>query len=321
MEGHFEFRKENVRIEKAIKASRMQIMLDALRLLDDGEIPKIGPPLLDQAAAVVDAAHGRDDKSDLPVIKGPMIDYMYVVEEEYFQDGQRVVMEGRHGSWIWIVLEGVAEIIRETSKGPMVIARLGEGSFIGTLTIFLFDGNIRSATVNAIGELRLGLLDTQRLYGEFTALSGEFRRILMSLSSRLIRITDKAAQLYTGEKKSIKLPQDKKALMKMGASQKETYLIERGEAYLVGKSKKGPVVYMSLGRDDYFGNLPFLKTGLEPEAAAVFGSQDIRLTKLGADRLHEEYERLSLTFRSLVNNACHCITLTTNVVNHSHGKE
>jgi hypothetical protein len=42
-EGEFEFTEEPVTVEKVIKKNRMEIILDSLRMLDDGQIEKLGP--------------------------------------------------------------------------------------------------------------------------------------------------------------------------------------------------------------------------------------------------------------------------------------
>ena len=47
MEGNFEFSEEEVNAGQVIKQGRMEIVLDALRMVDDDEIEKLGPPSFD----------------------------------------------------------------------------------------------------------------------------------------------------------------------------------------------------------------------------------------------------------------------------------
>jgi len=320
MEGHFEFQEKAIQTPRTIKKGRMQIVLDALRLLDEGEIEKVGLPE-EKGAAPPSQKKGIGKLlwESMPVIKGPVIDYMYVVEEEEFPSGHRVVAEGRHGSWIWVILEGEVEILRETPKGPITIARLGEGSYIGTFTIFLFEGSIRSAHVSAVGNVRLGLLDTQRLYGEFAALSAEFRNLLLSLSRRLIKTSDRVVELYTRQKiKPISI-KDKEVFLKMGTSKEQAYAITSGETCVVTKTKKGALPLISLEKEDVFGNLPFIQTGQEPYAASVFASKDVKVQKLDPAQLQSEFDRCSLTFRSLVENVCTSISITSQIASHIAG--
>ncbi|MCF8061129.1 MAG: DUF4388 domain-containing protein [Deltaproteobacteria bacterium] len=317
MEGTFSFHSRPVRVPSTIRKSRMQIMLDALRLLDEGAIEKVGP-----RSRVGGAQPGKLKGTgtvlweSMPVIKGPVIDYMYVVEEEVFSHGHRVVTEGRHGNWIWIVLEGELEVLRETPKGPITIARLGPGSFIGTFMIFLFEGSIRTAHVSAVGNVRLGLLDTQRLYGEFAKLSSEFRNLLLSLSRRLIKTTDRLVDLYCGTKKSPVAVKDKEVYWKAGTTREEAYAISSGEICLACRTKKGGLPLITLEREDVFGNLPFACTGQEPQDASVLASKNLELEKLDPAKLQAEHARLSLTFRSLVETLCTSISVTTQIARH-----
>ena len=318
MEGHFRFQSKEIQAQRTIKKSRMQIVLDALRLLDDGEIPKVGPTPEKKAAKGAEAPKGIGTLlwKSMPVIRGPVIDYMYVVEEETFSSGHRVVTEGRHGNWIWIVLEGEVEVLRDTPKGLVTIARLGEGSFIGTFMIFLFEGSIRSAHVSAVGDVRLGLLDTQKLYAEFASLSADFRNLLLSLSRRLIKTSDRVVDIYTGTAKNPVSVKDKEVFLKMGSSKEEAYTITDGEASLVYKTKKGGLPLITLEKGDVFGNLPFASPGHEPDAASVFGSDDLEVKPLDLARLKGEHERLSLTFRSLLENLSTSTSITTRLATH-----
>ena len=47
-EGNFEFYEQDVEMGQTIKQNRMEIVLDALRMVDDGEIKKVGPPSFDE---------------------------------------------------------------------------------------------------------------------------------------------------------------------------------------------------------------------------------------------------------------------------------
>jgi len=175
-DGRFEFYDEAVKAGRTIKNTRMQIVLDALKLMDDGEIEILGPPSLDAAAAAAGGKAGK--KEALPAIKGPMVDYVLVISEDSFRDGHQIVKEGGYGRWIWVVLEGVVNITRETEKGVITLARLGEGSFIGSFGSLMHEKFLRSATATASGHVTLGVLDADRLTNEFSSLSEDFKNLL-----------------------------------------------------------------------------------------------------------------------------------------------
>jgi hypothetical protein len=103
-EGQFEFAEENVTCAKTITKSRMEIILDGLRLLDEGKIKKLGPSTAPKKLPESPVITGK-----LPLIKGPLVDYSYIVDEEGFYDGDEIVQEGNHGDWIWVILEGIAD--------------------------------------------------------------------------------------------------------------------------------------------------------------------------------------------------------------------
>ena len=305
LDGKFEFHEKEVQIDRVIHQGRMEIVLDALRMLDDGDIEKLGP-LADRLSSE------KMEKGTLPVIKGPIADYSYITGEEEFDDGDFIVREGRYGNWIWVVLEGTADIMRETDKGPITISRLGEGSFIGTFTALLFGEHVRKGTVVARGKVSLGLLDTEKLSREFNFLSPEFRGILLSLDNRLIKITDRTAGLYT-KKENITLPKGAKTIVEKGSSKPEAFSITDGKAYVVDQTQTDHFPVITLEKKDFFGNLSFLDIGHEPRSASVMASNDLKTKPLDVESLQKEYEELSNVFRNFIYIICTSISLTTKI--------
>jgi hypothetical protein len=314
-EGNFEFSEEKLSVEHAIKKNRMEIVLDALRMLDDGVIEKVGPTTADELLSKKGTKSTDGQKRELPVIKGPAIDYLYILDEEEFSDGKTVVKEGSHGKWIWVILDGAAQLTRGTSRGPLTIAKLGEGCFIGSFTSLLFQEYARSATVSAMGDLRVGLLDTQRLAGEFYTLPADFRNTLSSLDRRLKKITDRAVDLSAKKKDSLSLPaKGLQVVVDIGSKKDDLYCIQEGQAYVVGKTAKGALPLLTLEKDDVFGNLPFMDMGQEPRNASVAGTQSLKTITLDAEELHTSYDHLSQTFKGMIFNICTCVSITTKLV-------
>ena len=310
-EGKFEFFEEKVKTGRIVNNTRMQIVLDALRMLDDGLIEKVGPPSL-AGAPGTEAGKSKDGKSTaLPVIKGPLVDYVHVISEDSFPDGARIVKEGGHGRWIWVILEGMVTVTRDTSDGPMPVARLGEGCFVGGFASLLRKEAVRSATVTASGDVQLGVVDADALSREYSALSMDFRRVLTSLDGRLRKITDRAAGLYMKKSGSDPLPKDKKLVIKIGSSQEELFYITKGEAYVIGQAPKGDIPLMTLKKNDVFGYLPFMDIGHEPRFASVFASKELQTDKLDMENLRKEYDKLSGTLKNLIYNVGSCIATTT----------
>jgi len=283
----------------------MEIILDALRMLDDGIIKKVGPPSPGEVS-VVQSSSGRDA---LPVIKGPLVNYMYVIDEEEFRDRERIVVEGAHGNWIWVILEGEVKITRQTSNGPMIIARLGEGSTIGTIRCLAWREHIRSATATAVGNVQLGVLDTEHLSEEYARLTSQFRELLLSMDARLGKITDTAVELFMKENKAHGLIGDKKVAINEGL-----FTITEGEAYVVRLTPQGYLSLLTLKKDDVFGCAPFIDIGHEFRCASIVASKDFKMDRLDFDSLRKEYDRLSPVFKGFIENVATCVSLTTRLV-------
>jgi hypothetical protein len=180
LDGQFEFIQENVTCEKTITKSRMEIILDGLRMLDEGQVEILGPATAGSKPTDTAAKSGS-----LPLIKGPLVDYSYVVDEESFYDGDEIVQEGNHGNWIWVILEGVAEIVKETPKGTLRLLRIGDGAFLGSIVSLLQVDNVRSATVSAVGNVQLGMLDSQLMTSDLANQSIDYREFVRALDIRL----------------------------------------------------------------------------------------------------------------------------------------
>jgi len=309
-EGEFEFRTEDVKTKNVIQKSRMEIILDALRLLDDGKIEKLGPVTY---AKTFDESSEED--SLIPVIRGPLVDYSYVVEEEEYHDGDKIVTEGKFGNWIWVILEGKVEIIKETQQGPLKIVRLTVGSFVGTLaTTMPGQYNVRTASVVAVGSVQLGLLDSQRLYSEYIKLTPQFKEIILSLGSRMKQVTDKIVDIGSKNINVKAFLKGKKILIEQGSSDDGVFTITDGEAALVRTTKNGYLPLMILSAGDLLGHIPFIDTGHEPHSASVFVSKDFNTRKIDTGDIQKEYDQLSLTFKNMLENMGTCISATTMIV-------
>jgi len=310
-EGEFEFVEGKVPIEHAIKKNRMEIVLEALRMIDDGVTRKVEPLSTEEIFTVRPGREEETKRAKISAIKGPAIDYPYILEEEEFYEGKTIVKEGSHGKWIWVLLDGTVKISKETRRGPLTILHLGEGCYIGTFTSLLFHDYARSATVAAAEDVRLGLLDTQRLAGEFYALPNEFREMLISLDRRLKKTTDRAVDLALN-RKGLQVPPKGLEIVAQGGSRKQdAYVIKEGKAYVIGRTTKGALPLLELGKDDVFGFVPFMNMGQESASASVAAGKDLKVQKLNISELHAAYDRLSTAFKGMILNISVCVSYTT----------
>ena len=74
-----------------------------------------------------------------------------------YSDREVIVRQGEIGDCMFAILEGQVEIIQETGRGDIRVAIMSEGDIFGEIAIF--ENEIRSATVRALGEARLLTID------------------------------------------------------------------------------------------------------------------------------------------------------------------
>jgi CRP-like cAMP-binding protein len=307
LEGEFEFSEEQVTTEKAIKKSRMEIILDGLRMLDDGQIEKVGPVSVQKAVA---ETTGREE--ELPQIKGPLIDYTYIVDEEEFPSGHKITEEGKFGSWIWVILDGVVDIVKETPRGPIKMVRLGDGAIIGSIAAFLMQGSVRSATALAVGDVQAGVLDSQRLASEFACLSPQFRELLLSLDRRLRYVTEAALKFQLGQNPLKAVLKGKDAIIKQGEEERRLINVLDGQASIVRNTDHGLVPLVTLEKGDFIGPLPFLDIGHEPDSALVLASHDFEAVTVDTEELQDEYSHYTTAWKNIIEYLGICISVTTN---------
>jgi signal-transduction protein with cAMP-binding, CBS, and nucleotidyltransferase domain len=159
----------------------------------------------------------------------------------------------------------------------------------------------------------LCILDAEPLYHEYSLLSENFRRLLLSLDKRLRILNEKAVQVYingnynNGSTKN-RVLQDK------FQSETDLYIIQKGTADIIGKGTKGEVNLISLEKEDVFGKIPFMDFGHEPRSASVMVSNPINMERLDSKALQTEYDDLTQTFKNFIFNTATNISMTTNLL-------
>jgi CRP-like cAMP-binding protein len=70
-----------------------------------------------------------------------------------YHDGEAIVREGDTGDCMYVVQAGQVEVLQGKENKEVRLAVLNEGDFFGEMAIF--EREVRSATVRAIGEVRV----------------------------------------------------------------------------------------------------------------------------------------------------------------------
>lgn len=255
-----------------------------------------------KAGISVERPRPDDLNKPLPHVPGPPVDYLYVIEEESYESGARITEEGRFGTWAWVILAGNADIVRKTPDGQMPILNIGPGSFIGNIRSFLTRNAPRTSTVIARKRMELGLLDTERLSDEYTTMSSEMKIFLWSLNDRLRRITDQMIHVLITQERRFDFMRGGRLWVSPGQKIGGLFIIAQGTATVLHHTSKGPIPVINLHKGDLVGSLPFLPIGLVPERVSVVASADMKKIAMDAKMLHQAYNRLSLTYRNIVDN-------------------
>jgi CRP-like cAMP-binding protein len=308
IEGTFEFTDGEFKGKRTVQSSLMEIVMDGVRMLDEGEIAKVGP---EGAQAPKKPADDREKSAGIPVIKRQIANYNYVVDENEFPDGETIVLEGRHGGWVCVVVDGYADVIRETPKGPLRISRIGPGAVVGNISSLLGQKSIRTATVRAVGEVVLGVLDLQRIHTEFSCISYELRRLAMSLDKRLVEVTNRVVEAHLGTINLNDFTQGKTKIFDQGADEDRVLRITQGTAAVIRKSKTGDAPLLNLSKGDFLGRVPFMNIDHEPHSAYVLGSADFQTETLDIEGIKKEYDQAPSVVRSIMEYVATCVSVTT----------
>ena len=308
-EGRFEFSLEEFPREKSIQKSAMALILDALKMVDEGEIEKLGP-----VQYSMEKKREGSGGIQLPVVRGPAFsDYMYLADEEEFRDGDRIIEQGRHGNWLWVVLEGVVRIVKATRQGDVTISRLGHGAFIGSLASLTRPEHARTASATAEGKVLLGVIDTRQLKLDLAGLSDDFLSLIRGTENRLNMISSRAVALKFSKNSMAGLPRDIKPVIRQGDNVTKFFSIEAGTAYLVQAMGGTKTFLGTLEAGDFIGRLPFFKYDHEPENAAVFASPDLKLSIVDTDLILTEYEKAPTLVKNILEYNSVCVSVITDM--------
>jgi len=104
-----------------------------------------------------------------------------------YKDGDIIFEENSVGREMYIVLTGKVKVIKERGGVETTLATLEEGDFFGEMS--LFDNNPRSATVKALGDVKLLEINQKNFLKKISRDPSLAFRMLEKMSQR-IRITD-----------------------------------------------------------------------------------------------------------------------------------
>ncbi len=101
-----------------------------------------------------------------------------------YKDGETIIKQGEEGDCVYVIQEGKVEILDESENQEIRIAELGQAEFFGEMG--LFEKDVRSCTVRALGDAKVMTIDKRKLlFRSFRKDPSIAYRLLEKMSQRL----------------------------------------------------------------------------------------------------------------------------------------
>ncbi len=108
--------------------------------------------------------------------------------------GETIIQQGDVGDCMYVIQEGQAEVIEEKSGRDLRLAVLEGGDFFGEMA--LFEREARSATVRALGEVRILTIDKRTFLRRIQEDPTLAFRIVETMSRRIRGLDEKLGKAH-----------------------------------------------------------------------------------------------------------------------------
>lgn len=110
-----------------------------------------------------------------------------------YQDNEIIIRQGDKGNCMFVIQEGVVEVLKEEGAKKVLLAELGKGEFFGEMA--LFEDEVRLATVRAKGEVRAVTIDKKNFLKRVHQDPSIAYRLVQSLIDRLQEANTRIMQI------------------------------------------------------------------------------------------------------------------------------
>lgn len=114
-----------------------------------------------------------------------------------YKDAEVIIKQGQPGDCMYVVQDGMVEIVKETDRGEVLLALRGKGEFFGEMAIF--EGVSRMATVRAIGEARVLTIDKRNFLQRIHEDPSLAFRLVQTMSARIRELSVEVSLLRIKE--------------------------------------------------------------------------------------------------------------------------
>ena len=110
-----------------------------------------------------------------------------------YKDTEIIVKQGEPGDCMFVIQEGLVEVVNETDQGEVHLALRGKGEFFGEMAIF--EKELRSATVRAVGEARVLTIDKKNFLRRIHEDPSLAFRLVQTMSARIRELSREVSLL------------------------------------------------------------------------------------------------------------------------------
>lgn len=110
-----------------------------------------------------------------------------------YQDGEIIVRQGEVGQSMFVIQEGQVEVLQEREGKEVLLRTASAGEILGEMAII--DRETRSATVRALGEVRVLTVDKRTFLQRISEDPSMAFKMLRDLSNRVRELSAELARL------------------------------------------------------------------------------------------------------------------------------
>jgi CRP-like cAMP-binding protein len=110
-----------------------------------------------------------------------------------YEDGQILIRQGEVGDCMYVIQKGQVAVFREKDGQEVGLAVLGEGEIFGEMAVF--EREVRSATVRALGEVRALTVDKKNFLRRIQEDPSLGFRLMQLMSKRVRDLSDEITRL------------------------------------------------------------------------------------------------------------------------------
>jgi CRP-like cAMP-binding protein len=110
-----------------------------------------------------------------------------------YRDGEVIVRQGEVGGCMYVILAGKVEVLIEDQGRNVRVATRREQEFFGEMAIF--EREVRSATVRALGDARILTIDKRNLMRAIDEDPSMAFRLIQGMAHRIRDLTNEVVQL------------------------------------------------------------------------------------------------------------------------------